>query len=481
MISSGTTATRENALVGLALGMVAPLIGSWVWYYSKTVIEITDPEQTFWIQTWIQRECSQSIQSLRRLVLGGASQTSTARMRRNAASKMPMAPEENLEEKEGGRFATPKLFFRVPVGWSMWAWYGGWPVSIACGDSKNQSADPYSNESKPKSYFLTVWFAPNGLQVAKNVLLKGRELYLETRAKRTEIWIAQIMNYGYGSSGGRNTFSTVSRPSRPMDTVIIEGNTKQLIKEDAIQFLNGERWYVEKGIPYRRGYLLYGPPGCGKTSLVTALAGDLRLPIVVVNLGTKDMTDSNLIKFLSEIPRDSIVLLEDIDCAVRMNGKSSNNKKSESIVPPKGKDGGTTRASEGGGGVTLSGLLNAIDGVGAQEGRLLFMTTNYVDDLDEALVRPGRVDAKFQVGKATKDGAGKLFDQFFQTKDDGSSSGNEQLQAAARAAFLEKVNDRSHSFAELQGVLMKARDDPTKVEASMDEFLASSQMTMVEG
>ena len=131
--------------------------------------------------------------------------------------------------------------------------------------------------------------------------------------------------------------------------------------------------------------------------------------------------------------------------------------------------------------MTLSGLLNAIDGVGAQEGRLLFMTTNHVDDLDEALIRPGRVDAKFHVGKATKDGAGKLFDQFFQTKNEGNSSDDSEQLQDARAAFLEKVKDRSHSFAELQGVLMKARDDPTKVEASMDEFLASSQRTMAEG
>ena len=139
MISSGTTATRDNALVGLALGMVAPLVGSWVWYYSKTVIEITDPEQTFWIQMWIQRECK-NVESLRRLVLGGAASQTMTRRRRNPATGMPMTPEESPQEKEGGRFAPPKLFFRVPDGWSTWAWYGGWPVSVVCGASKNQSA-----------------------------------------------------------------------------------------------------------------------------------------------------------------------------------------------------------------------------------------------------------------------------------------------------------------------------------------------------
>jgi mitochondrial chaperone BCS1 len=62
---------------------------------------------------------------------------------------------------------------------------------------------------------------------------------------------------------------------------------------------------------------------------------------------------------------------------------------------------------------SLSGLLNAIDGVAAQEGRLLFMTTNYCDHLDEALIRPGRIDMQFYIQKALKAAAGELFDQFF--------------------------------------------------------------------
>lgn len=512
--------TRENALsLALATGLV-PLLGSCVWYYSRTVIEVTGLEQTMWIQLWMQRECASSIKRMRRLVLGGGATDKAPGRRRNPTTGMPMAKDNAPEEREGGRFAPPKLFFHVPEGWSAWSWCGWWPVSISCTMKGNGAmTTPWDPPSKDKTYFLTVWLAPDGISVAKKLLLKGRELHLEGRAKRTDIWIAQTTTYG------RNSFSPVSRPSRPMDTVIIEGNTKQRLREDAIRFLNAERWYVEKGIPYRRGYLLHGPPGCGKTSLVTALAGDLRLPIVLVNLGNEEMTDSNLVQLLSEIPRDSIVLLEDIDCAVRMKNRNGNQgdeskdndsaaatatavalaktglSKSDTVMMAKlmargkrggARGGGVAAALEAVGGVTLSGLLNAIDGVGAQEGRLLFMTTNHVDDLDEALIRPGRVDARFHVGKASRDGAGQLFDQFFKSQaedsenasssKDGDHEENDKDKAkneleAARAEFLEKVRDREHSFAELQGVLMKARDDPTQVRASMDEFLASLSLS----
>ena len=103
--------------------------------------------------------------------------------------------------------------------------------------------------------------------------------------------------------------------------------------------------------------------------------------------------------------------------------------------------------------VTVSGLLNAIDGVAAQEGRLIFLTTNHKDRLSEALIRPGRVDAQYYMGYASKAGAGELFDQFF------PPSHGVQVKLA-REAFIDEVESNVHSFAKLRGVLMQARDDP---------------------
>ena len=79
-------------------------------------------------------------------------------------------------------------------------------------------------------------------------------------------------------------------------------------------------WYRSRGIPYRRGYLLYGPPGCGKTSFITALAGELQYSISVLNLSDRSMSDDRLQHRLADAPQNSLILLEDID-AVFVNSR----------------------------------------------------------------------------------------------------------------------------------------------------------------
>lgn len=207
----------------------------------------------------------------------------------------------------------------------------------------------------------------------------------------------------------------------------------------------------------------------GKTSLVTAMAGELRLPIVVIPLNSKELDDQLLNKLMGEAPKDSIVLLEDIDCALPRGAEQQE-------VTMARMTGRRT--------VTFSGLLNAIDGVGAQEGRLLFMTTNHIDRLDEALIRPGRVDVKFYLGKASKSAAGELFDQFFSSSLVEHTPLMEEFSTdvinKARSSFLANVEEGAHSFAALQGVLTTARDDPRLAEEGMRN-LAESIESSVNG
>src|SRR5215213_8482174 len=117
-------------------------------------------------------------------------------------------------------------------------------------------------------------------------------------------------------------------------------------------FMNSQDWYRQIGVPYRRGYLLHGPPGNGKSSVVKALAGELDMSIYLLMLSDRDMNDNRINDLLAKVPEKSILLLEDIDCAF-VRRKRANGKE---------------------GGLTFSGLLNAIDGVASPEGRVMVMT-----------------------------------------------------------------------------------------------------------
>ena len=163
---------------------------------------------------------------------------------------------------------------------------------------------------------------------------------------------------------------------RSPETIILPNRQLQLLVEDTKSFLSSSEWYIERGIPYRRGYLFAGPPGTGKTTVVMVLASVFRRPLYILNLGSLDDDDDLMSAFL-EVPRGAFLLVEDIDVI------SASHKRRK--VTSDGEE----KELEG---VTISALLNCIDGIIAGEGRLLIMTTNYPDKLDSALVRPGRAD-----------------------------------------------------------------------------------------
>lgn len=63
------------------------------------------------------------------------------------------------------------------------------------------------------------------------------------------------------------------RRKRPLNSVVLDNGLSERIRGDVLEFIDNPKWYLDRGIPYRRGYLLYGPPGCGKSSYIMALAG----------------------------------------------------------------------------------------------------------------------------------------------------------------------------------------------------------------
>lgn len=169
------------------------------------------------------------------------------------------------------------------------------------------------------------------------------------------------------------------RPARPLHSLIYDGTLLGDLHADLSGFFADREWYADMGIPYRRGYLLHGPPGNGKSSLVAALAGAFGLNVCVLNLATPDLTDDRLNTLLTNLPRRALLLLEDIDAVFL------------------GREPRTPSVK-----LSFNGLLNALDGVAAGEGRVTFMTTNDLAGLDAALIRPGRADRHLLLGNATQ-------------------------------------------------------------------------------
>ena len=183
-----------------------------------------------------------------------------------------------------------------------------------------------------------------------------------------------------------------SKRNRLFNTVILDSNIAEEILEDIQVFKKSRDWYTERGVPYRRGYVLYGPPGTGKTSFALAVAAEAKLNICTLNLSGDKVSDFLLNELLQKSPMNSIILLEDIDAIFveRTSVGESNGLR-----------------------ITFSGLLNALDGVSSQEGRILFMSTNHLEKLDPALLRPGRADVHVQLNYATKYQIKKMFQRFY--------------------------------------------------------------------
>ncbi|KAI5454423.1 Complex III assembly protein translocase and chaperone [Naganishia albida] len=186
------------------------------------------------------------------------------------------------------------------------------------------------------------------------------------------------------------------RRKRDLGSVVLAEGMSARVVDDLKRFLGRGKWYAERGIPYRRGYLFHGPPGSGKTSFIQALAGALSYNICVLNLSERGLTDDKLNYLLGVAPERSFILLEDIDAAFNKRVQTS-------------EDGYKSA-------VTFSGLLNALDGVTSSEERIIFMTTNHFSLLDPALVRPGRVDVKELLDDAMPEQAERLFVKFYGTR-----------------------------------------------------------------
>ena len=179
-------------------------------------------------------------------------------------------------------------------------------------------------------------------------------------------------------------------PPRTMASVSLPEEQKTRILEDLRGFLDAEEQYNRLAIPWHRGYMFKGPPGTGKTSLAKALASELNLDLWYVSLSDLS-AESSLLQLLSEVGPRSLLLLEDID----------------TIKIATERDGAET------GKISLSSLLNTLDGVATPHGLITIMTTNRFEKLDPALTRAGRMDMIEELGYPLMSTVAQMYKHFY--------------------------------------------------------------------
>src|SRR6266567_9461910 len=227
-----------------------------------------------------------------------------------------------------------------------------------------------------------------------------------------------------------------------LESVILKPGEKEDLIQDVERFKASKKRYSELGVPYHRGYLLYGPPGTGKTSLASALAQRFGMSIYAINLN--DFNDRTLMMAINEVPPNSAILFEDIDCMTSGKARVAPSEWSSKngLTRPASKDEVLDRL-----GVTLSGLLNVLDGFSAPDNVMFVMTTNRIETLDRALLRPGRIDYRLYMGEASEEQKIELYRRFFP-----SASESEAL------GFVE-THRSAATMAEFQGLLLGLEQD----------------------
>jgi uncharacterized phage-like protein YoqJ len=238
---------------------------------------------------------------------------------------------------------------------------------------------------------------------------------------------------------------------RPLKSIVWRNETKTDLLQDLDNFLDikTSQWYGERCLRYRRGYLLYGPPGTGKSSTAMALAGHYNLAVYRLMLSGPGFSNNNLEILMRSLRRPCMVLVEDIDCV--------------------GIDGRQTKNTD----LTFSGILNAFDGVASSEGYILILTSNHVEKLDDALIRPGRIDKHVYFPPTDEQQNRDMFKLVFKELKEPELSN-------LATEFSSRIAEGQFSAAKIQEYLLSCKDNPRKAVSEIRQWVTDNMSTKPE-
>lgn len=280
-------------------------------------------------------------------------------------------------EDEGDSKPTP-LTVRFDDKASRTVDIGGHSVSIQLHRPEEPEHSSSMREPEPKKILFVC-----KSYMAQQAVIKELERINAARSKERKAVLRMVNQWG-----SWRTRSDL--PPRTLDSVTLPSIQKDRIVKDLANFLAAEDRYNRLAIPWHRGYMFHGPPGTGKTSLAKALAYHFNLDMWYIGLSDLK-AESGLMGLMSEVGPRSILLLEDIDTIKITHDRDASEQ----------------------GTISMSSLLNTLDGVATPHGLITMMTTNRFDILDEALTRAGRMDMVEELGYPSKGTVAMLFRHFY--------------------------------------------------------------------
>jgi len=269
------------------------------------------------------------------------------------------------------------IHFEEPEDYSLMPGYGtyyirhptGLPMVVTHTCEKIQGdGGPTTRGPKVHNIEIKIWFSRD-----RNLLIS---LIEDARREYLNSLTPTVTYYRYRSYNGWDEGEALSK--RPFESIYLREGLLDDVVSDMQTFLTSKHRYNFLNIPYRRGYLLEGPPGTGKSSLILALASHFNLPTYALSVAKMD--GENLESAMTDCTTPCIMVFEDVDTL--------------KVAVSREQSSGIER-------LTMSDFLNCIDGIGASEGRIVFMTSNHPEVLDDAVVRAGRIDRSYHIGHAT--------------------------------------------------------------------------------
>jgi chaperone BCS1 len=335
------------------------------WAINKVSLTITvedndDPEAYAWVSHWVEKHLK--TRGISALLL-----------RRNKERSEDGPPSSRKHHVSGPGYSLIPAY-----GTYYMRWKNKLPMIIDHWPDEATPAGAAAGTTKKMHWVrIQVWFTRRR-EIIMDILAEAQADYLRNMPPHVDLY-----RYLYGQ------WDPSPIAPRKLDSTFYPPELVDDILTDIQTFLASKEKYAALGFPYRRGYELSGPPGTGKSTMILALASHLKVPVYVVALQATGMDGERLTQMLNQCAKPSIVVFEDIDCIAAAQ----------------------TRDSQAEDRITMSDLLNSIDGLGASEDRIIVMTANHPEKIDAALTRSGRIDRKFVIDYARDEELRRFYDK----------------------------------------------------------------------